>query len=149
MGPLLLPIFSPGSTVRLTHGSLLAQVYLRWWSRILVFPRVRKKQIQIFLYPSPEPAYKWYFKNSEHYKVEKQSKTGQAQKKRDMTTTVRKQKRNRNKCQILKLSHLSHLLIIRNHTYPHLSKLENIYRKQKITKRKELKTITASGNEIR
>lgn len=54
LGSLFLYIFSPGSTVRSTHGSLLAQVDLRWWSRILVLPRARKNHIQIFLYSSPK-----------------------------------------------------------------------------------------------
>ena len=54
-----------------------------------------------------------------------------------MTTTVRTKKRKRNKGQTLNLSHLPYLSIIKNHTHPHLSKLENIDRKQKITKRKQ------------
>lgn len=107
-----------------------------------MLPRARKNHIQIFLYSSPKSLPTNDIARTVNITKWKNKTKQVKQKKRDTTTTVRKEKQ---KCQILKLSHLSHLPIIKNHTYAHFS-LKTFIGNRKLNKT-ELKRITASESE--
>ena len=70
-----------------------------------MLPRARKNHIQIFLYSSPKSLPTNDIARTVNITKWKNKTKQVKQKKRDTTTTVRKEKQ---KCQILKLSHNNH-----------------------------------------